>query len=85
MTNHPAVQPVLHRSDVATLRQFLRNEQNDVMAANSATDAEAAEYVAGVQFAIDALETMWRAAVIVSEARAQARVVVDAEVAEEEC
>lgn len=75
---------MLHRSDVVTLRQFLRNEQNDVMAANSATDAEAAEYVAGVQFAIDALETMWRAAVIVSEAHAQ-DVIVDAEVVEEEC
>lgn len=67
-THHPSIQPVLHRSDVVTLRQFLRNEQDAVMAANSATDAEAAEYVAGVQFAIDALETMWRAAVIVSDA-----------------
>lgn len=71
-THHPSIQPVLHRSDVVTLRQFLRNEQDDVMAANSATDAEAAEYVAGVQFALDALETMWRAAVIASEARAKA-------------
>lgn len=74
---------MLHRSDVVTLRQFLRNEQDDVMAANSATDAEAAEYVAGVQFALDALETMWRAAVIVSEAHAQ-DLVVDGEVVAEE-
>lgn len=71
MTSHPAMQPVMLRSDVATLRQFLRNEQHDVMAANSATDAEAAEYVDGLQFAIDALETMWRACVIASEAHAQ--------------
>lgn len=68
MSRKSGKEPVLHRSDVVTLRQFLRNEQNDVMAANSATDAEAAEYVAGVQFAIDALETMWRAAAIVADA-----------------
>lgn len=71
-THHPSIQPVLHRSDVVTLRQFLRNEQDDVMAANSATDAEAAEYVQGIQYALDALETMWRAAVIAAEARAKA-------------
>ena len=84
MSRNSGKEPALHRSDVVTLRQFLRNEQYDVMAANSATDAEAAEYVDGIQFAIDALETMWQAAVIVSEARAQ-DVIVDAEVVEEEC
>lgn len=51
------------------LRQFLRNEQNDVIETpGSATDAEAVEYVDGIQFAIDALETMWRAAAIVADA-----------------
>lgn len=71
-THHPSIQPALNRSDVASLRHCLRYEQEYVMAANSATDAEAAEYVQGIQYALDALETMWRAAVIASEARAKA-------------
>ena len=63
---------MLHRSDVALLRHYLHCEQDSVMVTNSATDAEAAEYVQGIQYALDALETMWRAAVIASEARAKA-------------
>lgn len=74
---------MLHRSDVAVLRHYLRCDQDDVMVTNSATDAEAAEYVQGIQYALDALETMWRAAVIASEAHAQ-DVIVDAEVVAEE-
>ena len=82
MSRNSGKEPVLHRSDVATLRQYLCYEQDYVMAANSATDAEAAEYVQGIQYALDALETMWRAAVIASEAHARA---LAAERTVEEC
>ncbi|MCT1804397.1 hypothetical protein M3B20_01430 [Corynebacterium sanguinis] len=72
MTTHPSLQPVLRRSNVATLIQFLRNERDDVMAQPGTADhSENAAYVRGLQYAIDTITTMWASAVIASDALEQ--------------
>ncbi|MBA4506377.1 hypothetical protein, partial [Corynebacterium sanguinis] len=72
MTSHPSLQPVLRRSSVATLVQFLRNERDDVMAQPGTADhSENAAYVRGLQYAIDTITTMWASAVIASDALEQ--------------
>ncbi|WP_115685963.1 hypothetical protein [Corynebacterium senegalense] len=72
MTTHPSIQPALTRSNVTTLIRFILNERDDVMACpESAGNTDNTGYVRGLQYAVDAITTMWASAVIAADAHAQ--------------
>lgn len=68
MTTHPSLQPVLRRSNIVTLLEYLKTER-DFFASEEHSDAAA--YARGVQYGIDAVLTIWASAVIASDALEQ--------------
>ena len=72
MTNHPGFQPTLTRGNVAMLLRFITNERDDVMAQPGSADTPAnAAYMLGLEFAENAILTMWASAVIAADALTQ--------------
>lgn len=65
MSTHPALQPVLRRSNVATLSAYLTGEAERVAYSG---DAENLDYFDGLEYAQRALHLMWEAALIATDA-----------------
>ena len=65
MTTHPSLQPVLRRSNIAQLLEYLKTERDFF---DSEAHSDAAAYARGVQYGIDAVLSMWAAAVIADKA-----------------